>query len=607
MKRFKIVMIGFYSIIAISLLYGQSSTWQHDDVAASSIEEWRPDVAVEPNGTAHIVFLKQTVKIKRKYRSDIFYANTIGNSLSTPQQITNLGTNLGASIEDPAIALDVNGKVHVAFTSDLTVLYLNNVEGGFSTPEEVGFNPNNIFFVSKADQDIDNAGNAHIVFPAAVNGVWHIFYATNSSGSFEATDLGDFGFASGALQTSIDEKDGVVHIAFIGNHSLNGFDADIYYINNSGGSFTNPIFVADNDNDHHPSISVDSKGNVHIIHEDCTSCPTTFHSENSGGPFVQETAISQEVFGTSHALGPEDEIGIVSTNNDGFGLIFTTNKSGLWSTEEITSPGSGDIGYGPWGNGGIGIDASGFVHVVSRITRGTNNKATTDVRYHTNNPNFVPGGGQGGGEMHVGQIDMSAKKKGQNWNAVADVLILDESNSPVQDATVSGDWSGIVNGTGSANTDAQGVATLNSPKTKSSGIITFTVTDVAKSGLTYDPNANVETSDSITGPPLAKTVAEGAESEIPTDFALLGNYPNPFNPETAIRFALPKSSHVEITIYNMLGKVIRRLVSKEYSAGEHTMKWDGQNDFGADVASGTYLYEIQAGKFTATRKMVLVR
>lgn len=613
MKRFKIVMIGFYSIIAISLLYGQSSTWQHDDVAASSIEEDSPDVAVEPDGTAHIVFRKQTVKIKRKYRSDIFYANTIGNSLSTPQQITNLGTNLGASIEDPAIALDVNGKVHVAFTSNLTVLYLNNnnVGGSFSTPEEVGFNPDDIFGASKTDLDIDNAGNAHIVFYASVDGVYHIFYATNTSGSFKATDLGDFGFP--ALQVSIDEKDGVVHIAFVLNHGLNGFDADIYYINNSGGIFTSPILVADNDADHHPTISVDSKGTVHIIHEDCGGCPndTILHSENSGGPlqFFQETAIPQGAlaFGTAHALGPEDEIGIVSTTQDVLGLIFTTNKGGFWSSEEITNPGSGDIGYGPWGNGGIGIDASGFVHVVSRIRRGTNNKATTDVRYHTNNPNFVPGGGQGGGQMHVEQIDMSAKKKGPRWNAVANVLIFDESNSPVQDATVSGDWSGIVNGSSSASTDAQGVATLNSPKTKSSGTITFTVTDVAKSGLTYDPNANVETFDSITGPPLAKTVAEGAESEIPTDFALLGNYPNPFNPGTAIRFALPKSSHVEITIYNMLGKVIRRLVSKEYSAGEHTMKWDGRDQGGNFVSSGAYLYQINAGNFTQVKKMSLLR
>ena len=606
MKRFKIVLIGFYSIIAISLLYGQSSTWQHDDVAASSIEEWSPDVAVEPDGTAHIVFLQQTVKIKRKYRMDIFYANTIGNSLSTPQQITNLGTNLDAHIENPSIALDVNGKVHVAFISDLTVLYLNNVEDGFSTPEDVRFIPDDIFGASSPELDIDNAGKAHIVFYAPVDGVWHIFYATNSSGSFDITDLGDFGFDSGALQVSIDEKDGVVHIAFVGNHSVNGWDVDIYYINNSGGAFGPETLVADNASDQHPTISVDSKGTVHIIHEEFygSTSDTIFHSENSSGIFVQETAISQGVGGTGHALGPEDEIGILLTDFDALNIIFATNKGGLWSSEEITNPGSGDVS-GSW-KGGIGIDASGFVHVVGRIRRGTNNKATTDVRYHTNNPNFVPGGGQGEGEMHVERIDMSAKKKGPNWNAVADVLILDQ-NGPVQNATVSGDWSEIVNGASSANTDAQGVATLNSPKTKSSGSITFTVTDVVKSGFTYDPNANVETIDFITGPPVTKTVAEGAESETPTDFALLDNYPNPFNPTTEIRFQLPEDSHVVVRIFNTLGQEIRTLADSPYAAGFHSVRWDAADNNGNAVSSGIYLYQLKAGSFSQIKKMSLIR
>lgn len=94
---------------------------------------------------------------------------------------------------------------------------------------------------------------------------------------------------------------------------------------------------------------------------------------------------------------------------------------------------------------------------------------------------------------------------------------------------------------------------------------------------------------------------------IPSDYVLEQNYPNPFNPETNIRFFIPNSQHVAITIYNPLGQAIRRLVSQQFAAGAHFIKWDGQNDVDSNVASGVYLYKIQAGEFVATRKMMLIR
>ena len=91
------------------------------------------------------------------------------------------------------------------------------------------------------------------------------------------------------------------------------------------------------------------------------------------------------------------------------------------------------------------------------------------------------------------------------------------------------------------------------------------------------------------------------------NYVLEQNYPNPFNPETEIRFQLPEDVHVTLSIYNMLGQRVCTLIDKQMQTGYHNIKWNGRDDFGNTVASGLYLYMIQAGKFTDVKKMVLMR
>ena len=98
-----------------------------------------------------------------------------------------------------------------------------------------------------------------------------------------------------------------------------------------------------------------------------------------------------------------------------------------------------------------------------------------------------------------------------------------------------------------------------------------------------------------------------AESQIPDQYALLQNYPNPFNPETEIRFQLPQAGLVEIRIYNMLGQQIRLLTSSNYEAGYHSIRWNGRDARGSNVASGVYIYELRTGSFVAHKKLVLTR
>ncbi len=88
---------------------------------------------------------------------------------------------------------------------------------------------------------------------------------------------------------------------------------------------------------------------------------------------------------------------------------------------------------------------------------------------------------------------------------------------------------------------------------------------------------------------------------------LAGNYPNPFNPETTIRYSTAQKGAVAIDIYNVKGQLVRRLVNEEKAAGNHSVVFDGKDNSGRSVASGIYYYKMQAGKYSSTKKMILMK
>lgn len=107
---------------------------------------------------------------------------------------------------------------------------------------------------------------------------------------------------------------------------------------------------------------------------------------------------------------------------------------------------------------------------------------------------------------------------------------------------------------------------------------------------------------------LQRLIAARSQTHsLPTTSALVQNYPNPFNPETQIRFALPQASHVVVKIFNLLGEEVHTLVDEWREAGHHGVRWDGRDKNGNTVASGIYLYQLQAGSFSQVKKMSLVR
>ncbi len=147
--------------------------------------------------------------------------------------------------------------------------------------------------------------------------------------------------------------------------------------------------------------------------------------------------------------------------------------------------------------------------------------------------------------------------------------------------------------------------------------LTYSLSPGLPAGLSFDPVTRT-----VSGIPTAEgqpvytytvTDAHGAQASLslqtrPTAFALADNYPNPFNPSTTIRYALPQASDVELRVYNVVGQAVRTLVSEHQSAGRYVIAWDATNDSGQHLSSGLYFYHLQVGgQFHDVKKMLLLK
>ena len=108
--------------------------------------------------------------------------------------------------------------------------------------------------------------------------------------------------------------------------------------------------------------------------------------------------------------------------------------------------------------------------------------------------------------------------------------------------------------------------------------------------------------------PVATSVQEEHTTALPQGYSLEQNYPNPFNSETVIRFEMREEREVELAVYNLVGQRLVHLVEGSREAGIHTVRWNGRNERGRELASGVYVYRLRAGKeLIETHKMALVR
>ena len=143
----------------------------------------------------------------------------------------------------------------------------------------------------------------------------------------------------------------------------------------------------------------------------------------------------------------------------------------------------------------------------------------------------------------------------------------------------------------------KGIATVNAPSNGE-----FSYTDAtALPGRSYGYKISVIDSDGEFFSPTANVKTAAARIE------LSQNTPNPFNPTTTIRFSLPASERVGLAIYSADGRLVRMLVDEVKERGNHDITWDGRDNAGNPVGSGVYFYRLTAGKFSDSRKMVLLK
>ena len=88
---------------------------------------------------------------------------------------------------------------------------------------------------------------------------------------------------------------------------------------------------------------------------------------------------------------------------------------------------------------------------------------------------------------------------------------------------------------------------------------------------------------------------------------IYNNYPNPFNPITTIRYDLLEANNVTISIHDIMGKVVKKLINTNQTSGYKTVEWNGTNDIGEIVSAGMYFYSIKTSTFIQTKKMILLK
>ena len=96
-------------------------------------------------------------------------------------------------------------------------------------------------------------------------------------------------------------------------------------------------------------------------------------------------------------------------------------------------------------------------------------------------------------------------------------------------------------------------------------------------------------------------------NQLPHAFNLYNNYPNPFNPVTTLRYDLPEDALVNITIYDIMGRIVRTLINSQQNAGFKSIQWNANNDAGSPLSAGLYLYKVETDNFVQTRKMILLK
>ncbi|MCK5052522.1 MAG: T9SS type A sorting domain-containing protein [Candidatus Cloacimonetes bacterium] len=136
--------------------------------------------------------------------------------------------------------------------------------------------------------------------------------------------------------------------------------------------------------------------------------------------------------------------------------------------------------------------------------------------------------------------------------------------------------------------------------------ITFDTTDLT-AGIYESEIIITYNGDEAIIPVTLTVIGTDAEDSVSNVTVLLGNYPNPFNPTTTINYNLAEEDNVTLEIYNLKGHKVKSLVNVHQSVGQHSVVWNGTDENNKSVSSGVYFYKLRSGRYTSTKKMILMK
>jgi hypothetical protein len=275
-----------------------------------------------------------------------------------------------------------------------------------------------------------------------------------------------------------------------------------------------------------------------------------------------------------------------ANNEDGF-VIERASGTGF---EEIDTVGANVTGYA---DTGVSCGSSYDYRVAAYNCKGTS--AYSNTASATTDPCQ-------GLVVHVQAIDLNIKTAGKNVSARGYVTVVDGGQNPVANATVYADWTGTTSASQTALTGSDGRAFFQSPKKKATSYCwTLTVTNITGANMTYDPGANIETSDSV-GNSCAKDLAGRGEETI-----LYARQSSFSSGEISIEFLLPHTSRVALNLYDLRGRLVRNLIEGAHLSGTQFVSWDGQDRYGRVAANGVYFFRLVADQEVKTGRVVLIR
>lgn len=625
--------------------------WEIETVV-SAADIMNPAIVANPSGDVHICYAQGD-----GFSNSINYINKIGGVWSTPEIIeANAGEALCTNID-----IDHSGYVHISYLTSMwsgaNLIYVNNTSGSWVSTTVF----NNAY--NSASMDIDVNGYAHLCFygltPWAGPG-----YVTNApNGIWQSPDTIEVDWRGGQLESLVIDiaidRTAIPHVSYVGQVNGNGQE-DYKYATKVGGTWQN-LKIDDGEfygGEH--AISVSPSNNVHISYHHIGSEEIRY-STNETGSFenhlVDESGWdwwfeSNDVTtdslnkvhicyvrsgGVYYVTNAEYSSHYGGGNSGTGGYYFANSTSGASGSPsqptydwidpvasghtEITSWTSGNGNDGYFGPQAIGFNFAFFDSTYTDLYIQSNGYLTFKDGYvltaenasipHIDEPNNLLAACAmdldldnavhpdahvyyGGDNSHFVVTYWHAYDLGSSTDYITFQVILYpdgnikyqynnlESTDPLPD-TIGGDaLVGIENYFGT-----EGISYRNNG---------------AGGPLFGSPLALVFGKNNLYLP-----IEDQKNQNIPRDYALMQNFPNPFNPSTTIRYALPRAQEVEITVYNILGQKIRLFQLGKQLPGVYQVIWDGKNTLGNPVGTGMYIYRMKAGDFVRVKKMILMK